>query len=418
MTQRLFVVGHSAITCIGSDADSTWSALIAGKSGIRHQSSLSPEHYLQDIAGMVEGFCPGTPSEDPAVSRLAARSIHFATASARQAWADAGLTGKGFDPDRFAVVIGSAFGGHDLLEAEQQRSMKRKSLAISPYLIPSLVINQAAGQVAQLFQLHGPSVAPANACASGAHSLALAAMFLRSGEADLAIAGGTESAFTPAIVNGFATMKALFGRKTGDRATEAPEQASRPFSLDRAGFVMSEGAALMILATEAAVRKLDLRPQAEYLGHAINTDGFHMAMPNRSTIESCLATVLRRCELVPEDIDYYNAHGTSTIANDRVETQAIKTVFGPHAERLPVSSIKGAIGHSLGAASAIEAVICVRALRDQMIPPTLNHIGDPELDLDYVPNQARSADLNIVMSASFGFGGTNNAVIMRRWTGE
>ncbi len=418
MTERILVVGHSAITCLGSDTDSTWAGLLAGKSGIRRHPALSADRYLQDIAGMVEGIGPGTAGEDPAVSRLSARSIHFAVASAREAWSDAGLAGKDFDRDRVAVVIGSAFGGQDLLESEQQRSLTRKSLSMSPYLIPALVINQAAGQVAQLFDLHGPSVAPSNACATGVHSIALAAMFLRMGEADLAIAGGTESAFTPAIVNGFATMKALLGRRSTDRSADDPSQASRPFSADRAGFVMSEGAGTVILATESAARRLGLRVQAEYLGHSINTDGFHMAMPHGATIEKCLRQVLTRCGLTPEDIDYYNAHGTSTIVNDRVETQAIKTIFGPHSTRMPISSVKGAIGHSLGAASAIEAVICLRVLRDQIIPPTINYVADPELDLDYVPNQARSTRVDTVMSASFGFGGTNNAILMKRWVDE
>ncbi len=416
MTERIVVVGTGAVTCLGRDMDATWRGLVAGESGIRRHASLAPESYLVDLAGMVPDFGPGSPGEDPAVSRLGARSIHLAMASAREAWADSGLDRKpgAFDPHRVAVAIGSAFGGMDLHEAEQLKSTHRKGLAASPYLVPGLLINQMAGQVAQHLGLHGPSVAPANACATGGHSIALGAMFLRAGEADLAVCGGAESAFTPLIVNGFATMKALVGRKPGDRSEADPAQASRPFSVDRAGFVMAEGAGIVVLATESAARELGLPIRAILAGWALNTDGYHMAMPDGSTIARCLKEALLRSGLAPDSVDYYNAHGTSTPVNDRVETGAVKEVFGDHAARLPISSIKGALGHGLGAASAIEAAVCVRALQEQVIPPTINYRPDPELDLDYVPDRSREARLQTILSASFGFGGTNNALVFRR----
>ena len=212
-------------------------------------------------------------------------------------------------------------------------------------------------------------------------------------------------------MNAFATMKALLGKRTGDRAQADPAQASRPFSLDRAGFVMSEGSGMLVLATENAVRRMGLNPQAELRGYAINTDGYHMAMPSEERIARCVELAIRHGEVSPASIDYYNAHGTSTSLNDLVETRVIKTVFGSQAARLPISSIKGALGHGLGAAAAIEAAVCVRAIRDQTIPPTINYVPDPELDLDYVPGEARHAKLGTVMSASFGFGGTNNVLI-------
>jgi 3-oxoacyl-[acyl-carrier-protein] synthase II len=416
MAERIFIVGHAAVTCLGHDLDSTWQGLLEGRSGIGRHPSLDSESFLQDLGGMVRDVGPGTALEDPAISKLSARFLHLAMAAARSAWSESGLDRREaeLDPHRAAVVMGSAFGGLDLLEAEQARMIKRRSPAISPYLVPAMIINQAAGQIAQHFRLYGPSAAPANACASGGHAVVLGALFLRSGEADVALCGAGESAFTPPIVNGFATMKALLGRKPGDRSEQDPARASRPFSVDRAGFVLAEGAGALVLATETAVQRLGLEPQAELVGWSTNSDGYHMAMPCRERIVRCLATALARGGLDPSAIDYYNAHGTSTILNDQVETQVIKEVFGDAARRLPISSIKGALGHSLGAASAIEVAVSVRALRDQVIPPTINFLPDPELDLDYVPNEARAARIDHVLTASFGFGGTNNALILRR----
>ena len=289
---------------------------------------------------------------------------------------------------------------------------KRHDLSVSPFLAPGLLINQAVGQISQQLGLYGPSVAPSNACATGGHAIIMGAMFLRAGDADLALCGASESAFVPAVVNGFSTMKALLGKKPADRSQTDPGQASRPFSIDRAGFVMSEGSGMLVLATESAVRRMSLTPQAELRGYAINTDGYHMAMPSEERITRCVELALANSGIPTDSIDYYNAHGTSTSLNDLVETRVLKTVFGGHAARMPVSSIKGALGHGLGAAAAIEAAVCVRAIRDQTIPPTINYLPDPELDLDYVPNEARQARLGTVMSASFGFGGTNNVLIL------
>ena len=414
MTERIFIVGHGAVTCLGGDMDSTWQGLISGRSGIRRHPELNAEAFLQDTAGTVADLEPDGGTGDRTLAKLSARFLRLAMKAARQAWADAGLAGPGssFDPARVAVAVGSAFGGVDFLEAQQARMSKRRDLAVSPFLVPGLLINQAAGQISEHLGLYGPGVAPSNACATGAHAIIVGAMFLKAGDADLALCGAGESAFTPAIVNGFSTMKALLQRKAGDRSEHDPAQASRPFSIDRAGFVMAEGAAMLVLATGSAVRRMGLKPQAELLGYALNSDGYHMAMPSKERIIQCMQKALAHARVSPEGIDYYNAHGTSTTVNDQVETQAIEAVFGEHARRLPVSSIKGALGHGLGAAAAIEAAACVRALRDQIIPPTINYIADPELSLDYVPNEARPARLRTLMSASFGFGGTNNVLIL------
>jgi 3-oxoacyl-[acyl-carrier-protein] synthase II len=418
MAERIFVVGHSAVTCLGGDIASTWRGLVEGRSGICRHSGFTSDLFLQDLAGIVENIGPGTASEDPAIAKLGSRFVHLSMAAVRSAWADAGLAHVDdlIDRDKAAVVFGSAFGGLDLLETEQDRMRHRKSLAVSPYLVPAMIINQPAGQIAQHLRLYGPSVAPANACASGGHAIALGAMFLKLGDAEIALCGAGESAFTPAVVNGFATMKALLGKKPGDRSESDPSRASRPFSIDRAGFVLAEGAGAVVLATETATRRLGLNVQAELLAWATNSDGYHMAMPCRERITRCLADAIKRARLAPEDIDYYCAHGTSTVLNDRVETDVLKEVFGDSVARLPISSIKGAVGHSLGAASAIEAAVSVRALREQVIPPTINFLRDPELDLDYVPDVARPAQLDHVLTASFGFGGTNNALVLRRTT--
>lgn len=414
MSDRIFVVGLGAVTCLGGDLESTWRGLISGRSGIRRRPELAAESFLQDIAGTVDDLEPDAGTGDRSFSKLSARFLRLAMKAAREAWADAGLSrpDAGFDPMRAAVVVGSAFGGVDFLEAQQARMARRGDMAVSPFLVPGLLINQAAGQISQHLGLYGPGVAPSNACATGAHAIILGAMFLKSGDADLALCGASESAFTPAIVNGFSTMKALLQKKPGDRSEADPGQASRPFSIDRAGFVMAEGAAVLALATEPAVRRLGLEPRAELLGYAVNSDGYHMAMPSQERIIECITRSLVQSSLAPRAIDYYNAHGTSTTLNDQVETSAIEKVFTEHARKLPVSSIKGALGHGLGAAAAIEAAVCVRAIQNQLIPPTINYLADPELRLDYVPNEARPARLGAVMTASFGFGGTNNVLIL------
>lgn len=414
MSERVFVVGAGAASCLGKNLEATWQGLIAGRSGIRRHPSLAEDSFLQDIAGMVEGLEGDAIWVDRTLAKLGARFLPLAVKAAHEAWTDAGLNTPATPPDphRVAVVVGSAFGGLDFLEAQQARMRKRHDFSVSPFLAPGLLINQAVGQISQQLGLYGPSVAPSNACATGGHAIIMGAMFLRSGDADLALCGASESAFVPAVVNGFSTMKALLGKKPGDRGQIDPAQASRPFSVDRAGFVMSEGSGMLVLATESAVRRMSLTPQAELRGYALNTDGYHMAMPSEERIRRCVEQALANSGTAADSIDYYNAHGTSTSLNDLVETRVIKTVFGGHARRMPVSSIKGALGHGLGAAAAIEAAVCVRAIRDQTVPPTINYLPDPELDLDYVPDEARAARLGTVMSASFGFGGTNNVLIL------
>ena len=329
MAERIFVVGHGAVTCLGPDMDSTWAGLIAGRSGIRRNPAFGPDEFSQDLAGTVDLLEPDAGTGDRTLSKLSARFLLLSMKAAREAWADAGLdaSSKQVEPDRVAVVVGSAFGGVDFLESQQARMKKRRDLSVSPFMVPGLLINQAAGQISQHLNLHGPGLAPSNACATGGHAIILGAMCLKAGDADLALCGAGESAFMPAIVNGFSTMKALLGKKADDRAATDPGQASRPFSRDRAGFVMAEGAAMLVLATESAVRRLQLEPQAELLGYAMNSDGYHMAMPSRERITECLKSALSRAGMEPGSIDYYNAHGTSTVAQRRGRDQGPRDGF-------------------------------------------------------------------------------------------
>ena len=369
---------------------------------------------------MVEQLEPDAGTGDRTLVKLSARFLLLSMKAAREAWADAGLEradGR-LDPDRVAVAVGSAFGGVDFLEAQQARMRKRHDLSVSPFLVPGLLINQAAGQIAQHLGLYGPSMAPTNACASGGHAIIMGAMFLKAGDADLALCGAGESAFTPAIVNGFSTMKALLGASPGDRSEADPAQASRPFSVDRAGFVMSEGAAMLVLATESAVRRLGLTPQAELLGYAMNSDGYHMAMPSQERITRCVTTALERAGL-PPDVDRLlqrprHQHDPERPGRDRRAQGRLRRPRADAARQLDQGRPRPRPGRR-------------RRHRGRRLrpgpprpdhPPTINHLPDPELDLDYVPGEARPARLQTVMSSSFGFGGTNNVLIFGRASDE
>lgn len=411
---RVVVVGIGAATCLGNDWPATWAGLVAGKGGLtRNTERLPSDRFLVDIGGFVQGYGPGKDVEDARLAKLESRFLHLGLATAEEAWRP--LKDKHYDPDRAAVIATSAFGGVDLQENERRKAESRGRLNVGPYTVPGLLINQLGGQISQHLGLYGPGFAPSNACASGGHGLVIGAMLLRCGTADLALCGAAESAFVPSIVNAFATMKALAQIKPGDRAYDDPSQASRPFSADRSGFVMSEGAGMIALATLEEARRLNLEILGELAGMAVTSDGYHMAAPYGPRIEKCLALALADAGVKPEEINYYNAHGTSTSVNDATETASLKAVFGEHVKRLAVSSIKGAIGHSLGAASAVEAIACVESLRKGQVIPTINYIPAGELDLDYIPNAARAMDCQFAMSASFGFGGTNNALVFRRW---
>lgn len=411
---RIVVVGMGSVTCLGRNWPTTWEKLIGGQGGLtRNTERLPSDQFLVDIGGFVDGLGPKSDDVDDRLSKLEARFLHLGLAAAEEAWRP--LAASSFNPESVAVVTSSAFGGVDLQDNERKKAESRGRLAMGPYTVPGLLINQLGGQISQHLGLYGPGFAPSNACATGGHSIILGSLLLRSGMADLALCGAAECAFVPSIVNAFATMKALATIKPGDRAFDDPSQASRPFSVDRCGFVMSEAAGMMVLSTLENAERLGLEIYAELVGMSVNSDGYHMAAPYGPRIEQCLSKAIEDSGITPDQIGYYNAHGTSTLVNDATETASLKAVFGEYAKKLPVSSIKGAIGHSLGAASAVEAIATVECLRKEALVPTINYVPDQELDLDYIAGKARNISVNYAMSASFGFGGTNNALVFRRW---
>lgn len=415
--KRLVIIGFGANSALGRTWPETWAELVAGRGGLsKDENRLPSSRFLSSYGGFVNGYGPETLDADERLSRLDSRFLHLGLAAAQEAMQP--LANKDFDKDRTAVVTTSAFGGVDLQDNERAKSEARGRLQIGPYTVPGLLINQLGGQISQHLGLYGPGFAPSNACASGGHAIITAAMLIRSGMADIALCGAAESAFVPSVYNAFFTMKALASIKPGDRAAIAPAQASRPFSADRCGFVMSEGAGMIVMTSLEEAIRLQVPILAELVGMAVNSDGYHMAAPYQPRIEQCLKLAIADAGISPDSISYYNAHGTSTSVNDSTETAALKAVFADHSARLPVSSIKGAIGHTLGAASAIEAITTMECLRNGVIVPTINYVSDSALDLDYVPNAARDSFPTYALSASFGFGGTNNALVFRRFEHE
>jgi len=362
------------------------------------------------IAAEVKGFDP-TQYMDAKEVRRTDRFVHFAVAAAQEALAQSGLDIPKEDPTRVGVLIGSAVGGIHVLLEQLEVMASRGARRVSPFAVTGLMLNAASGQLSLLLGVRGPSLGLATACATGSHSLGEAAEVIRRGDADIMIAGGSEAGLVSIAMAAFDNMHAVSTRN------EEPERASRPFDADRDGFVVGEGAAVMVLERFDRAKARGATIYAELLGYGATNDGYHIAQPEpdgNGATEAMLAA-LRASGLQPTDVDYINAHGTSTKLNDAIETRAIKRVFGEHAHNLPVSSTKSMTGHLLGAAGAMEAVFCVLAMRDQILPPTVNYeTPDPECDLDYVPNVARPAEVNVCLSNSFGLGGHNGTVALRR----
>lgn len=407
---EIVVTGLGCVSPLGTNVEAMWSALVAGQCGITPLPDEFDARLTARIAGRVAGELNPGAVEHKELRRLD-RAILLALCAAREAIADAqlaGAVGRAIDRDRIGVAIGSGIGGIQTIIQNDRVYVERGPNRVSPFFIPMTLANMAAGIVAIHHGLRGPNLCHVTACASGAHAVGESLRLLQAGEADAMVVGATEAAVVDLVIAGFSNMQALSKRN------DAPERASRPFDADRDGFVLSEGAAVLVLERAEHARARGARVRAKLLGYGASSDAAHMAAPDASSGGAlrCMRAALANAGLAPTDVDYVNAHATSTQAGDAVEAQALREAFGAHTDRLAVSSTKGATGHLLGAAGALEAVISVRALETGMLPPTLNlDRPDPSFSLDHVANKARSARARVVLSNSFGFGGVNAALI-------
>ena len=409
--RRVVVTGMGMISPLGIGNEPTWEGLIAGRSGIGPITKFDSGQYTTKIAGEVRGFNPEQWIDKKEIKK-SDTFIHYAIAASDMAVADAGLDCANADSERFGVIIGSGIGGLPLIEEMHTKLMERGPSRISPFFIPGLIVNMASGMISIRHGCKGPSSAPATACATGAHAIGDAFKIIQRDEADIMFAGGSEAVITPLAVGGFGAMRALSTRN------DEPERASRPWDLGRDGFVMGEGAGVLILETLEHAQARGARIYCELTGYGMSSDAYHITAPSEDA--DGMIRVMKRALLDSglqlTDIAYINAHGTSTPVGDKVETIAIKSVFGDAAYKLAVSSTKSMTGHLLGAAGGLEAAISVKVLETGIIPPTINYeTPDPECDLDYVPNKARETGARHVMSNSFGFGGTNATLIFSRY---
>ncbi|HEU0246732.1 MAG TPA: beta-ketoacyl-ACP synthase II, partial [Gaiellaceae bacterium] len=381
--RRVAVTGLGAVTPLGLDAQSTWEGAVAGRSGVDWIQSFDATGYPVRIASEVKGFDPAA-VVGPKDARRLERNVVLAVAAAREAWADADV--DGVDPARAGVLVGSAIGGVMGVLAQDEVLRARGHDRVSPWFLPNVLVDSASGQIAIDLGLRGPNYAPVSACATGSHSVGEAAETIRRGDADVVLAGGTESCMHPVILAGFCAMRGLVAEE------KDPTLASRPFDATRAGFVMGEGACVLLLEDLERAQARGARVYAEVLGYGTSNDAHHMAQPDPESVgvAEMMRAALARAGVLPEQVGYINAHGTSTPQGDLAETNAIKDVFASHAYELAVSSTKSVLGHLFGAAGAVEAMMCVRALHEGVLPPTINYRNpDPECDLDYVPNEAR-----------------------------
>jgi 3-oxoacyl-[acyl-carrier-protein] synthase II len=405
------VTGLGLVTPLGTGVEKNWQAVTAGRSGIKPIDRFpNVESYASRIAGQVTDFRPEDFIEPKEIKKMDL-FIHYAVGAAAMAMEDSGLKIQREFAEAVGVIVGVGMCGLDTLEATKEALLAGGPRKISPFFIPKVISNLAPGHIAIRHGAKGINYTPTSACASGTHAIGEAFHLIRCGLQEAVIAGGAEAAITPLGVGGFAAMKALSTRN------EEPERASRPFDNDRDGFVIGEGSGILILEERERALRRGAKIYAEVIGYGANGDAHHMTAPapDGEGAARCMRLALKDAGLAPNEIDYINAHGTSTEYNDANETTAIKAVFGEHAARLAVSSTKSMTGHLLGAAGAVEGVYTSLALLHGIIPPTINYdTPDPACDLDYVPNQARKADINVALSNSFGFGGTNACVIFRR----
>jgi 3-oxoacyl-[acyl-carrier-protein] synthase II len=407
--RRVVVTGLGAVTPLGNDRRSTWEAAVAGQSGIDFISTFDTSGFPVRIAAEVRGFDPAA-VVGPKEARRLDRNVVMGVAAAAEAVEDASLD-SAYDPDRVGVLFGTAIGGLIGITEQHQILQERGPDRVSPYFIPSVLVDAASGQIAISLGLRGPNYAPVSACATGSTAIGEAAEVIRRGAADAVLAGGAEACLPPLILAGFCAMRGLAAEE------EYPPRASRPFDLTRDGFVMGEGACVLVLEELEAARARGARVYAEVLGYGASNDAHHLARPDPESVGvvEMMRAALDRAGIEPERVGYINAHGTSTPLGDLAETKAVKEVFGDHAYQLAVSSTKSMTGHCFGAAGAVEALMCVLAIHEGVLPPTINYeTPDPECDLDYVPNEARPVQVDVALSNAMGLGGHNGCLLFGR----
>ena len=413
MTRRVVVTGVGLVSAVGVGTEETWRSLLAGKSGVAPITHFDTTGFAATIAAEVKGFDPFQYVEKKELKKMGL-FIQFALAASQFAMEQAQLKVTPELADRVGVYIGSGIGGFDVIEREHTALMQGGPRKISPFFIPAAIVNLASGFVSIRWGAKGPNSATCTACSSSTHAVGDSFKLIQRCAADVMICGGAEAAITPLGVGGFAAMRALSTRN------QEPAKASRPFDRDRDGFVIGEGSGILILEELGLALKRGAPILAEVVGYGMSGDAFHITQPAEDADGAVrvMQSTLADANVLPEQVEYINAHGTSTLYNDRLETLAIKKVFGEHAAKLAVSSTKSMTGHLLGGAGGLEAGITVLALRDQILPPTINlENPDPDCDLDYVPNQSRKASVEYALSNSFGFGGTNAALLFKRYQG-
>ncbi len=408
MSRRVVITGIGSINALACGAQASWRRMLEGHSGISRITHFDPADYACHIAGEVKGFDPATIVEEHEARKYDPFTL-FGLGAAHEALTDAGLADGGFDPDRAGCIMGVGIGGLTDIEATKELMMARGPRRVSPHFIPKIMMNAVAGRISMRYGLRGPNFVTASACASANHAMGLAMRSIRSGDADMMVTGGAEATITPLGIAGFCALRALSTRN------DAPEAASRPFDRDRDGFVMGEGGGALVFEEYEHARRRGATIYAAVSGFGMTADAFHITAPapEGAGAASAMRMALDDAGVDPSEVDYINAHGTSTPVNDPLETQAIKAVFGEHARDIAISSTKSMVGHVLGAAGAIELVVTALSMRDQVVHPTLNlDHADPECDLDYVPGAARELHIRHALSNSLGFGGHNAVLVL------
>jgi len=411
MKRRVVVTGMGVMTSLGSELEQFWGNLMEGKSGVSLIEAFDVSEYPTRIAAEVKNFDLTNFGIDKKEARRMDRFVQFAVAASLKAIEDSGITiGEHVPAERIGVVVGSGIGGLGTWEDQHQILLEKGPKRVSPFFIPMMIANMASGQVSMLAGAKGPNSTAVTACATGTHSIGDSYKIIQRGDADVMIAGGAEATIRPTGMAGFCSMRAMSTRN------DEPEKASRPFDVDRDGFVMGEGSGVLILEELEHAKARGAKIYAEVIGYGMSGDAHHMTEPDPNGAARCMESALKDAGIEPSQVDYINAHGTSTPVGDISESKAIKHTFGEHAYQLAVSSTKSMTGHLLGAAGGVEAVILALTLKHGVIAPTINLDNqDPELDLDYVPNEARKADVKVALSNSFGFGGHNASIMMKKY---